>query len=389
MREKKGKSSPRLRESVASLPYVRYGSGIQMEEIVGRDAETSHLPGQMTESKTNLSSREKERMGCDAHGQPQTCSLLAGVSVVVPLFNEEDNVQPLYRALKPVMEQLGRRWEILFVDDGSTDATYQVLQQIHLQEERVRVLRLRRNFGQTAAMAAGFDYAREEIILALDGDLQNDPADIPRLIAKLEEGYDVVSGWRVDRQDGFWLRCLPSKVANWLISRTTGTYLHDYGCTLKAYRAEVIKDLRLYGEMHRFIPALVGGGGARVAEIPVRHHPRVHGRSKYGISRTVRVFLDLLMVKFFLSFLTKPLRIFGSVGLLSFLPGVAICGYLVLWRIFSGGPLADRPLFLLGVLLTVVGVQFLGIGLLAEIQIRTYHESVNKPIYAVREVLES
>lgn len=328
-------------------------------------------------------------MGCDAHGQPQTCSLLAGVSVVVPLFNEEDNVQPLYRALKPVMEQLGRRWEILFVDDGSTDATYQVLQQLHLQEERVRVLRLRRNFGQTAAMAAGFDYAREEIILALDGDLQNDPADIPRLIAKLEEGYDVVSGWRVDRQDGFWLRCLPSKVANWLISRTTGTYLHDYGCTLKAYRAKVIKDLRLYGEMHRFIPALVGGGGARVAEIPVRHHPRVHGRSKYGISRTVRVFLDLLMVKFFLSFLTKPLRIFGSVGLLSFLPGVAICGYLVLWRIFSGGPLADRPLFLLGVLLTVVGVQFLGIGLLAEIQIRTYHESANKPIYAVREVLES
>lgn len=328
-------------------------------------------------------------MGADVQGSWQTHSPLAGVSVVVPVFNEEDNVLPLYRALTHVMERLERRWEILFVDDGSTDATYQALQQVQLQDARVRVLRLRRNFGQTAALAAGFDYAREGIIIALDGDLQNDPEDIPLLIAKLEEGYDVVSGWRVDRQDGFWLRRLPSKIANWLISRTTGTHLHDYGCTLKAYRAEAIKEVRLYGEMHRFIPALVGGGGARVAEIPVRHHPRVHGRSKYGLSRTIRVILDLLMVKFFLSFLTKPLRIFGSLGLLSFLPGIAICVYLVLWRIFSGGPLADRPLFLLGVLLTVVGVQFLSIGLLAEIQIRTYHESANKPIYAVREVLEA
>ncbi|MEW6298925.1 MAG: glycosyltransferase family 2 protein [Thermodesulfobacteriota bacterium] len=328
-------------------------------------------------------------MEFDVLGHSQTTPPLAGVSVVVPLFNEAENVGPLYEALKAVLDRLGRRWEVIFVDDGSTDATYQALAQLHRQEAAVRVLRLRRNFGQTAAMAAGFDYAREGIIIALDGDLQNDPADIPRLIGKLEEGYDVVSGWRVERQDGFWLRCLPSQVANWLISRTTGTYLHDYGCTLKAYRAAVLKEVRLYGEMHRFIPALVGGGGARVAEIPVRHHPRVRGRSKYGLSRTVRVLLDLLMVKFFLSFVTKPLRIFGSLGLLAFLPGVMICAYLVLWRVFSGGPLADRPLFLLGVLLTVVGVQFLGTGLLAEIQIRTYHESANKPIYAVQEVLES
>ncbi|MEW6298659.1 MAG: glycosyltransferase family 2 protein [Thermodesulfobacteriota bacterium] len=328
-------------------------------------------------------------MRVDALEQSQATPLAVGVSVVVPLFNEEDNVWPLYEGLRAVLAQLGRRWEIIFVDDGSTDDTYQALKQVHLQDEAVRVLRLRRNFGQTAAMAAGFDYAREGIIIALDGDLQNDPSDIPSLIGKLEEGYDVVSGWRVNRQDGFWFRRLPSQIANWLISRTTGTYLHDYGCTLKAYRAEIIKELRLYGEMHRFIPALVGGNGARVAELPVHHHPRIHGRSKYGISRTIRVFLDLLMVKFFLSFVTKPLRIFGSLGLLAFLPGAAVCASLVIGRVFFGGPLADRPLFLLGVLLTVVGVQFLGIGLLAEIQIRTYHESANKPIYAVREILES
>lgn len=311
------------------------------------------------------------------------------VSVVVPVFNEADNILNLYQRAKPALGELGRTWELIFVDDGSTDTTQELLKQLHAQDDRVCVIRLRRNFGQTAAMAAGFDYARGEIIVALDGDLQNDPRDISVLLRKLEEGYDVVSGWRVNRQDGFWLRRLPSKLANWLISWTTGTYLHDYGCTLKAYRAEVIKGLHLYGEMHRFIPALIGGNGARITELPVTHHPRLRGRSKYGLSRTIRVLLDLLTVKFFLSFLTKPLQIFGSVGLLAFLPGSLICGWLGMAKLLTVQPLADRPLFLVGILLTVVGVQFIGIGLLAEIQVRTYHESAHKPIYFIQEIFDS
>ena len=225
-------------------------------------------------------------------------------------------------------------------------------------------------------------------IVSLDGDLQNDPKDIPLLLKKLKEGYDVVSGWRMHRQDGFWLRRLPSHVANWLISRVTGTYLHDYGCTLKAYRAEVLKELRLYGEMHRFIPALIGCNGARITELPVKHHPRRRGRSKYGISRTVRVLLDLLTVKFFISFVTKPLQIFGLVGLATFLPGAAICVYLSILKLFWGQGLAERPLLLLGILLAIVGVQFFCMGILAEIQIRTYHESSHKPTYAIREILD-
>jgi len=311
------------------------------------------------------------------------------ISVVVPLFNEAENVRRLYYTLTSAMEEFGRPWEVIFVDDGSSDSTYQVLKQLHLQDGCVRVVQLKRNFGQTAAMVAGFDHARGKIIVALDGDLQNDPKDIAVLVTKLDEGFDVVSGWRVKRQDGFWLRRLPSIAANWLISRTTGTRLHDYGCTLKAYRSETIKELRLYGELHRFIPALVAGNGARITEVAVDHRPRLHGKSKYGISRTVRVFLDLLMVKFFLSFLTKPLQIFGLVGLMTLLPGSSICLYLIFARVFLGHSLADRPIFSLGILLTVVGVQFISMGLLAEIQIRTYHESSNKPIYSVREVLGS
>lgn len=311
------------------------------------------------------------------------------ISVVVPLFNEQDNVLPLYHALRSAMVNTGRTWEMIFVDDGSTDATYQALQGLHMQDADVRVIQLRRNFGQTAAMVAGFDHARGDIIVSLDGDLQNDPADIDALLKKLADGYDVVSGWRVNRQDGFWLRLLPSYVANWLISRITGVHLHDYGCTLKAYRAKVLKELRLYGEMHRFIPALIGGNGARIAELPVHHRPRRHGRSKYGVSRTIRVLLDLLTVKFFLSFLTRPLQIFGLIGLGTFLPGVTICFYLALLKLVWGHSLADRPLLFLGVLLSIIGVQFLCMGILAEIQIRTYHESANKPIYTIREVLNS
>jgi glycosyltransferase involved in cell wall biosynthesis len=311
------------------------------------------------------------------------------VSVVIPVFNEADNLLPLYHALRAAMEDTGRTWEAIFIDDGSTDATCQVLKELQMQDTCVRVILLRRNFGQTAAMVAGFDHARGKVVVSLDGDLQNDPADIETLLKRLEDGYDVVSGWRVHRQDGFWLRRLPSHMANWLISKITGVQLHDYGCTLKAYRSDIIKEVRLYGEMHRFIPALVGGIGARIAEQPVRHHPRLRGRSKYGISRTLRVFLDLLTVKFCLSFLTKPLQVFGFIGLCSLLPGLVICTYLGFLKIFWSAPLAERPLLLLGILMVIIGVQFLCMGILAEIQIRTYHESSNKLIYSIREILES
>jgi glycosyltransferase involved in cell wall biosynthesis len=309
------------------------------------------------------------------------------ISVVIPLFNEVENVGLLYSELKSAMKEMGHPWEVIFVDDGSTDGTDEVLRGLHVHEDGVCVVKLRRNFGQTAAMTAGFNHARGEIIVCLDGDLQNDPQDIARLVNKLAEGYDVVSGWRASRRDGFWLRTLPSRIANWLISRTTGTYLHDYGCTLKAYRAEMIRELRLYGEMHRFIPALIGGNGARIAELTVNHSPRRYGKSKYGISRTVRVVLDLLTVKFLLSFLTKPLQIFGVLGLLSLSIGMVICFYLAVMKIFAGYGLAERPLLLLGVFLGIVGVQFICMGILAEIQTRSYHESSEKRTYSIREVL--
>lgn len=317
------------------------------------------------------------------------------ISVLVPVKDESESLAQLAAEVATAMQDrapdgvAGDRWELIFVDDGSTDGSGALLRRLHAEERNVRVLELTRNFGQTAAMAAGFDHARGEVIVAMDGDLQNDPQDIPRLVAKLDEGFEVVSGWRANRQDGFWLRRLPSQAANWLISRTTGTPLHDYGCTLKAYRRGAMKHLRLYGEMHRFIPAILSGYGARVAEMPVAHHARQFGRSKYGISRTIRVLLDLLLVKFTLSFMTKPLQIFGLVGLMTFLPGLAICSVLVIQRIFLDQPLGDRPLFLLGILLTVIGTQFVSLGILAEIQIRTYHEASNRPTYLVRELLES
>lgn len=311
------------------------------------------------------------------------------VSVVVPLFNEAGNVRALYEALHQAMTLTGRTWEVIFIDDGSTDNTFPILRDLHYQDAHVRVLRLRRNFGQTAAMSAGFDAARGGVIVCMDGDLQNDPNDIELLLKTLDEDYDVVSGWRVNRQEGFWLRRLPSRIANWLISKITGVHLHDYGCTLKAYRAPVVKELRLYGEMHRFIPALIGGNGARITELPVQDHPRRHGVSKYGLFRTIRVIFDLVTVKFWLTFLTRPLQIFGLLGLATGTPGVFICVYLAFLRLWWHQSLAQRPLLLLGVLLCVVGVQFICMGILAEIQTRTYHESSNKPIYTLREVLDS
>jgi len=309
-------------------------------------------------------------------------------SIVVPLFNEEDNIEPLYLGLKEVLEDLDGDYEIIVVDDGSTDGSFQSLKRLHADDPLLKVVRLRRNFGQSAALAAGFDRAGGRIIVTMDADLQNDPADIPNLLDKMDEGYDIVSGWRVRRQDTFVSRRLPSSVANWLISSITGIKLHDYGCSLKAYRREVIQNVQLYGELHRFIPALASWMGVRVAEIPVSHHPRRFGKSKYDLSRTIRVLLDLLTVKFLLSYSTRPMQIFGLLGALSFLVGTIIAAYLSFIRLFLGSPIANRPLLLLAMLLIFVGVQLVTMGLLGELTIRIYHEAQGKPIYTVRETLE-
>jgi len=309
------------------------------------------------------------------------------LSVIIPVFNEEGNIDPLYWEIKGALEGLGAEYEILAIDDGSTDDSFSVLKRLHEEDPRVKVIRFRRNFGQTAAFAAGFDLAQGEVIVTLDADLQNDPADIPLLLSKIEEGYDVVSGWRVGRKDPFLTRRLPSMVANWLISQTTGVRLHDHGCSLKAYRSEVIKEVRLYGELHRFIPALASWMGVRVAEVPVQHHARRFGKSKYGLARTIRVLLDLLTVRFLLSYSTRPIQIFGLLGLLSFVIGGVLLAYLGYVRLVLQQPIADRPLILLAILLTMVGVQLVTMGLLGELVVRTYHESQDKPIYAVREVL--
>jgi glycosyltransferase involved in cell wall biosynthesis len=308
------------------------------------------------------------------------------VSIVIPLLNEEENINLLYQSLDRVLKDLNRSAEIIFVDDGSVDQTPLLLNKIQLADERVLVIRLRRNFGQTAAFSAGFDFARGDVIITMDGDLQNDPVDIPNLLSKIEEGYDVVSGWRVKRQDAYLLRRLPSNIANWIISRVTGVRLHDYGCSLKAYRREVVKNLRLYGEMHRFIPALASWMGIQVAEIPVNHHPRKFGQSKYGLGRTVKVMLDLVTVKFLLDYATRPIQIFGFLGLLSFTIGTGVGIYLAVLRIFFNQPLGDRPLLLLAVLLVVLGVQLLTMGLMGEMIIRTYHETQGKPIYMIRDL---
>ena len=309
------------------------------------------------------------------------------ISVVVPLYNEEDNVQLLYEEIKGVLDTMAEQAEIVFVDDGSRDRTLAKLEAIQTGDDHVRVVSLRRNFGQTAAMTAGFDHARGGVIITMDGDLQNDPHDIPQLVGKLNEGYDVVTGWRYDRQDPFLSRKLPSQLANRLISRVTGVGLHDYGCTLKAFRREVIDNINLYGEMHRFIPAIASGMGISFTEVKVNHRARRFGTSKYGISRTIRVVLDLITVKFMLSYATRPLHVFGTVGVVSSLLGVLIALVLTVQRQLYGIGLANRPLLLLAVLLIFMGIQFITIGLLAELVVRTYHESQKKPIYYVRKVL--
>ena len=310
------------------------------------------------------------------------------LSVVIPVYNEEENVQLLHESLRSALDPLGQEYELLFVDDGSTDRTLAILEEIQSKDNKTVVLSLRRNFGQTAAFAAGFDFSRGDVVITMDGDLQNDPADIPKLLELIKDN-DLVSGWRKNRKDPFFSRRLPSIMANWLISKVTGVNLHDYGCSLKAYRRDVIKNLKLYGEMHRFIPAVASWYGVRVAEVETVHHPRLRGKSKYGISRTVKVVLDLITVKFLQSFSTKPIQFFGPFGILSGFLGFLILLYLSLDKLFRGHDIGGRPLLLLGALLIIVGIQLIGMGLLGEMLVRVYHESQRKPIYVIKKILGS
>lgn len=309
------------------------------------------------------------------------------VSVVIPLLNEEKNIPILYDELTETLQQVGLEYELVFIDDGSRDSSLDILEGLQHEDSHICVVSLRKNFGQTAAMTAGFDMAEGDIIIAMDADLQNDPADIPMLLDKINEGVDMVTGWRYDRQDPFLSRRLPSKIANRIISWATGVHLHDYGCTLKAFRRDVIKNIKLYGEMHRFIPAIASAMGVSIAEVKVNHRSRRFGTSKYGISRTLRVILDLITVKFLLNYSTRPIHVFGTIGFLSGSVGILMALVLTFQRQVYGIPLSDRPLLLLAVLLIFVGVQFITIGLVAEMLARTYHESQNKPTYYVRRII--
>jgi glycosyltransferase involved in cell wall biosynthesis len=312
------------------------------------------------------------------------------VSVVVPLLNEQDNLRLLHQQLTQTLADK-YNYELIFVDDGSTDESYAVLTGLQKADPKVRVIRLRKNFGQTAALSAGFAHARGKNIVAIDADLQNDPADIPGILAKLDEGFDVVSGWRKKRHDNAITRLLPSIIANWLTARITGVKLHDFGCTLKAYRREVLAETKLYGEMHRFIPALASWSGAKICEMPVNHRPRTKGAAKYGLERTLKVILDLITIKFLGSFSTKPIYIFGGLGLVTAL-GAIVSGLTVLYQKFiSSGHLAmnRNPLLSLTALLIASTIQFILMGLLAELLVRTYHESQNRPTYVIKEILES
>jgi len=315
------------------------------------------------------------------------------ISVVIPLYNELENIPYMYSELISVMESIARPFEIIVVDDGSTDGSFNLLKQIHEQDHHMRVVRLRRNYGNTPAYAAGFDAVRGEWIVTIDADLQNDPADIPAMLATAEEGYDVVNGWRRNRQDALFSRKIPSWAANWLISRVTGVRLHDYGCSLKVLHRDVVKNIKLYGELHRFIPAVASGLGVRVTESTVNHRARERGQSKYSgwwktTTRTVKVILDLVTVQFLLSFATRPIHIFGTVGLMTSLSGFMIALWLLYVKVAQGEAIGERPLLILATLLIIVGIQFITMGLLSEIMMRTYYESQDKSIYAVREVLD-
>ena len=312
------------------------------------------------------------------------------LSVIIPIKNESPNLEALHLEVTAALDPWDRPYEVIVVDDGSTDDSFTVLSRIQAADPRWRVIRFRRNFGQTAAFSAGFAHARGRFIATSDGDLQNDPKDIPAMVARLEkDDLDIVCGWRKDRKDAFLSRLLPSMLANRLISWATGVRLHDYGCSLKIFRAEVVKPLKLYGEMHRFIPAIASEQGVQIAEVVVNHRARLHGTSKYGISRTIRVVLDLLTVKFLLSYSTRPVQIFGLIGLSMLAPGGLILAYLAMVKVFDGQAIGNRPLLMLGILLVFTGVQLVTLGLLAELQARTYHESQNKPTYVIREIREA
>jgi len=310
------------------------------------------------------------------------------LSLIIPVYNEEENLPLLFKAIQQALKPIKRSWEVIFVDDGSKDKSLDVLESLARKDPKhVRVVVFRRNFGQTAAITAGIDHSQGEIIVLLDADMQNDPADIPLLLAKLDEGYDLVSGWRKDRKDNFLTRTIPSNLANGLISWVTGVHLHDYGCTLKAYRRDALKGFRLYGEMHRFIPVFAHSVGARITEIPVRHHPRKFGVAKYGLERTVKVILDLFTVKFLLDYSHKPMRLFGGTGTLLMLVGVADLLYLFIRRMWWNVPAFSSPLLLVGVMFVILGGQSILMGLIAELLARTYHESQSKPTYTIRTIL--
>lgn len=310
------------------------------------------------------------------------------LSVVIPVYNEIQSLPGLYEGLEAVLPKIGKSYEVILIDDGSTDGSFLELKKIHEKNNNYKIIRFRKNFGQTPAMSAGFDYARGEVIITLDADLQNDPADIPLLLEKIEEGYDIVSGWRINRQDKAISRKLPSVIANWLIARLTRVYIHDYGCTLKAYTRDIIKNIELYGEMHRYIPAVASWMGINVAEVKVNHRSRKFGKSKYGISRTIRVILDIITIKYLLSYSQKPIQIFGLLGLFTGSTGFIITLYLIIMRLFFQRSLADRPLFIISIFMIFIGVQLITMGILAELIMRTYHEASEKPTYAVRDIID-
>jgi glycosyltransferase involved in cell wall biosynthesis len=309
------------------------------------------------------------------------------VSIIIPVFDEADNLPLLHRALHQALDDLLDPWEVVYVDDGSKDQSFAILEGLAAEDERIGVVQLRRNFGQTTAIAAGIDHAQGDVLVLMDADLQNDPADIPMMLQKIEQGYDVVSGWRKERKDAFITRTLPSRLANALISRVTGVHLHDYGCTLKAYRREVLSGFRLYGEMHRFIPAYAGWVGAKIVEVPVNHLPRKFGRGKYGLERTFKVILDLFTAKFLISYAYKPIYLFGGGGLVLIALSAAMLLFLLVRRLWLGISVFSSPLFPTGIMLLIMGFQALLMGLIAELLVRTYHESQSKPTYTVRKII--
>ncbi|HRO25859.1 MAG TPA: glycosyltransferase family 2 protein [Luteimonas sp.] len=311
------------------------------------------------------------------------------ISVTIPIFNEEDNIQLLYKSTRDALEQIGHAWELILVNDGSRDQSAERLDAIAANDPRVRIIHLGRNFGQTAALMAGLDHARGEVIIPMDGDLQNDPVDIGKLLAKLEEGYDVVSGWRKDRKDAAIKRNLPSRIANSLISRVSGVHLHDYGCSLKAYRRKTLDGVKLYGEMHRFVPIYAAWNGARVTEIEVSHHPRIHGESKYGLERIVKVVLDLLVVKFLFKYASKPIYLFGGFGFINFVVATLAFAWALWLKFFENVSLIQTPLAMLTVMLFAIGILSILMGLLAEMLNRTYHESQAKPVYRIGRIVQS